>query len=299
MDSDKSVGAPVNVWTVLKRISASLGLGGAAQMEASSARETQTAEPAWKGAQRTENASRRVALANAEFENLKEMHGHFYTLAAGSLERSKFAAETIQKASAAIAALYTGILAYVFSVTDSPLPLRGVLAPVFLGAAVVLSSVYLTYLVAPRDVDPAWNLPDGVALEQRAYKRLNAFIMETRAIVTWQFGLLGSALAALFVGLAYIVLPFVGVPQAFASPATEATVKAAAPWPAPDLVASGLPVELSAELYKQQIAETAALRAEARKPSAAHEPGSYVLFLALTGVLVTAVGWKLPLKPKK
>src|SRR5690349_11136386 len=118
---------------------------------------------------------RRGTLADAEFANLKEMHGHFYTLASASLERSRFAAETIQKASAAIAALYTGVLALVFSVTDNPLPLRGILAPIFLGLAVVLSSMYLTYIVAAPQIDPAWNVK-ARALKPRAYLRLNTFI---------------------------------------------------------------------------------------------------------------------------
>lgn len=288
----------MSIWTGWHKISVWLGFGEGGRSEHPSPGEAADEEPAWKTAQRAENTSRRAALASAEFDNLKEMHSQFYTLASGSLDRSKFAAETIQKASAAIAALYTGILAYVFSVTDNPLPLRGVLAPAFLGVAVVLSSIYLTYLVAPRAVDPAWNLPNSDAFEQRAYVRLNAFIQETREIVIGQIGLLGSSLAALFVGLAYIALPFVGVPPLFASPITEATVKSEAPWPAPDPVASGLPSELAVELYKQQVAEATSLRAEARKPSGATEPGTYVLVLAVAGVLVTAVGWKLPLRPK-
>ncbi len=279
------------------KIWARLGFGEGARDKHPAASEAAVVEPAWKTAQRAENTSRRVVLDAADFDNLKEMHSHFYTLASGSLERSKFAAETIQKASAAIAVLYTGVLAYVFSVTDNPLPVRGILAPAFLGVAVVLSSIYLTYVVAPRTIDPAWSLT-STALEQRSYVRLNAFINETRAIVTRQIGLLGSALAALFVGLAYIALPFVGVPPVFTSPITEATVKSEAPWPSPDPIASGLPTELAVELYKQQVSEAVSRRAQARTPSRAAEPGSYLMVLAVVGALVVAAGSKLPLRPK-
>jgi len=52
---------------------------------------------------------------------------------------------TVQKAAAAIAALYTPLLGVVFSVNDNPLPSRGVIPVLFLGLAILSSTAYLAY----------------------------------------------------------------------------------------------------------------------------------------------------------
>lgn len=256
-------------------------------------------DPEWLNqSQRAENVSRRASLESADTANLNQMHAQYYALAIGSLERSKFAAETIQKASAAIAALYTGVLALVFSATDNPLPLRGLVAPVFLGAAVVLSSIYLTYIVSAPKIDPSWNVRYA-AREKKAYARLNTFIQDVTGIVNRQIGYLGMALAALFVGLSGIALPFLGVPALFVDePAatSAATTEVPTPWPTLDPAGSGLPVELATELYKQQLVETAAARASEAAPTASKEPGMYLLVLFAAGTLITALGYVLPLK---
>lgn len=256
-------------------------------------------DPEWlKQSQRAENVSRRASLQEANRANLKEMHAQYYALAIGSLERSRFAAETIQKASAAIAALYTGVLAYVFSTTDNPLPLRGLIAPVFLGAAVVLSSIYLAYIVSAPKIDPSWHVQTA-APEKKAYARLNTFIHDITEIVHRQIGLLGMALAALFVGLSSIALPFLGVPAIFATQSTTtATVENLTPWPTLDPAGADLPVELATELYKQQLVEAASTRAKEAAPNASREPTSYFIVLLLGGILITALGYLLPLEGK-
>lgn len=253
-------------------------------------------DPEWLNkSQREENVARRASLANADAANLKEMHDRYYSLALGSLERSKFAGESIQKASAAIATLYTGVLALVFSVTDNPLPLRGIIAPLFLGLAVVLSTVYLTYLVNPPRIDPGWNL-QSAAREKKAYARLNTFIEATSTIVKRQIELLGCALAALFVGLAAIPLPFLGVPQLFVEARVDSETGPTTDWPKLDPAAAGLPPQLSVELYRQQVAEAAAARANEQKPTSVPEPAAYFWFLLGTGAAITLAGALLPLK---
>lgn len=269
-------------------------LGGAATRTPSSS--GLDSDPEWLNkSQREENVARRASLASADAASLKEMHDRYYNLALGSLERSKFAAETIQKASAAIATLYTGVLALVFSITDNPLPLRGIIAPLFLGLAVVLSTVYLTYLVNPPRIDPGWNL-QSAAREKKAYARLNTFIDATSAIVKRQIELLGCALAALFVGLAAITLPFLGVPQIFLETRADSETGPTTDWPKLDPAAAGLPPQLSAELYKQQVAEAAAERANEQRPTSVPEPAAYFWFLLGTGAAITLAGALLPLK---
>ncbi|MFJ5697192.1 hypothetical protein [Arthrobacter sp. NPDC093139] len=270
-------------------------LGRQPQQPRSSASDRDS-DPDWLDmSQGEENVARRAGIASADAANLKEMHDRYYDLALGSLDRSKFAAETIQRASAAIAALYTGVLALVFSVTDNPLPLRGIIAPIFLGVAVVLSSVYLTYLVSPPRIDPGWDV-QSAAREKKAYARLNTFIDDTSAIVKRQIELLGCSLAALFVGLAAISLPFLGVPQAFTVAPDGDAARIVTDWPKLDPVAAGLPSELSVELYKQQVAEAAAQRANEQKPGAIPEPIGYFWFLLGTGTVITVAGALLPLR---
>jgi len=96
-----------------------------------------------------------TANRDADASNLAKFHDTMTTLAIGSVDRARAGAELVQKASAALVTLYTGVLALVFSVTNNPLPPRGVLAPVFLGLAVVLSTAYIAYLEPTTGYNPA------------------------------------------------------------------------------------------------------------------------------------------------
>ena len=293
MGTDQDLAPAMNLADIKQRLADLLGHRTQQLLSDAPGRDN---DPQWLDkSQREENVARRAGVASADAANLKEMHDRYYDLAFGSLDRSKFAAETIQKASAAIAALYTGVLALVFSVTDNPLPLRGIIAPIFLGVAVVLSSVYLTYLVTPPRIDPAWDL-QSAAREKKAYARLNTFIDDTSAIVKRQIELLGCSVSALFVGLAAIALPFLGVPQAFTGAPAGDVARVVTDWPKLDPVAAGLPPELSVELYKQQVAEAAAQRANEQKPAAIPEPIGYFWFLLGTGTAITLAGALLPLR---
>lgn len=142
----------------------------------------------------------------ADIENLKKFHDEMYELCAGSVTRNREAADKVQTASAALLAIYTGILGLVFSVTSNPLPLRGILAPMFLGLAVVLATYYLAYV---KQTDRKYPGPEpAIGLERKAMERLNAFIRVTRSVSLRRVGALRAAVISLGVGLAYMALPF-------------------------------------------------------------------------------------------
>lgn len=247
-----------------------------------------------------ENVAQRAAAQLADTANLEKMHDQYYSLALGSLDRAKFAAETIQKASAAIASIYAGVLALVFSVTDNPLPLRGIIAPIFLGAAVILSSIYLTYIVPAPPLHPSYE--EKVSAPQvKAYERLRTFIHDVTLTVNHQIGYLGAAVAALFVGLAAVTLPFLGIPAVFTDQSDRTSAEYTAistPWPTLDPAGSSLPNELAVELYKQQLAEVSALRADEAALKRQEESAGYTLFLLVGGAVLTGLGGLLPFKGK-
>ena len=149
------------------------------------------------------------ATANraADIDALKQFSTSLYTVASGSIDRARAGAELVQKASAAIAVLYTGALALTFSVTDNPLPARGVLTPLFLGLAVVLSTAYIAYLGPKQGFTPGPK--PALGLEPKTFERLNAFVSLTHRIATARVGALRASVVALGVGLIFIAAPFV------------------------------------------------------------------------------------------
>ncbi len=201
-----------------------------------------------------------TANRDADASNLAKFHDTMTTLAIGSVDRARAGAELVQKASAALVTLYTGVLALVFSVTNNPLPPRGVLAPVFLGLAVVLSTAYIAYLEPTTGYNPA---PTPVlGPEPKALERLNTIITTAGDIATRRSVFLRASVVALGFGLAYIVLPFITFSTGTTPPANAAGTAAA--WPTPT---AGVPLELNKILYDAQVKEAAAARAVTTAPS--------------------------------
>ncbi len=226
-------------------------------------------------------------------------------LAKGGLDRVRGAAEFVQKAAAAVFALYTGALTVSFSVTDEPLPSRGILPSVFLGFAIVLATAYLAFLTRGQVVahpKPA----DGRA--QAELNRAAAYVHwvnESRLARAW---MLQSSVIALAIGVLVLPAPFLRLPQ-LAS--TSATVPASCPAPLvaddlgtgacvppwPDSPLGGDP-ELRKLRYASQLAEVSSARQEARakalasQPDGGEEPGDAGALLC-----VMVVGLALVLMP--
>ncbi len=186
-----------------------------------------------RGHRRAEGPTRRrapLAAADraADLASLQAFATSLTTLAVGAVDRARSGADTVQKASAAIVTIYTGILGFVFVASDNPLPTRGVLAPVFLGAAVVLSTAYLAY-VDGREASTRG--PEAVGgVEPKVLARVNATVAAAAsAISTRRSYALRASVVALGVGLVYIVLPFVDLGSARA--ATPSAVASLPPGP--------------------------------------------------------------------
>ncbi|NKX56289.1 hypothetical protein [Arthrobacter mobilis] len=253
----------------------------------------------------------RLKEFDANITSLNYMQEHLYTLAAGSLDRRKFAAEIVLKASAAIATLYSGVLALIFSVSGTQLPLRGILAPVFLGLAVVLSAASQAY-TTPRvkentEGDTADTKPDedwviargGGAFEPRAIARVNIFIQIAAKMAQRNSWMLRASVIALGVGLAGIALPFISSGSPPSNADREASISSSYPWP------TASPTATSANdvaLYQAQVDEVAAARANARaKPLAPQSFLNSTGFFAgslVVGLLIVVIGATAPNRSK-
>ena len=127
-----------------------------------------------------------IALKTAEVEADRALWKTYYEsvfeVAKGSMDRARSSAELVQKAAGAIVTLYTGALALAFSVSDNPLPWRGLIPAFFLGLAIVLSTGFLAYL--PQE----WPEEEVTEKDEASNQK------EPRVE-----GLLGDALAAQFI----------------------------------------------------------------------------------------------------
>jgi hypothetical protein len=219
---------------------------------------------------------------SADIENLDKFHTAMYGLATGAVARGQGGAELVQKGSAALVAIYSGLLALVFSVTDNPLPLRGVLSPIFLGLAVVLSTAYVAYIGPTDDVSPGPTPTLG--LEPKSFARLNAFTYVTNKIATRRSWALRASVVALGFGLAFIAVPFIS----FTGADTVAPLAAvdAPSWPTPSPAATSAP---EVEVFKAQVSEVAALRAKAPKPVAPANDGLVLVVGLLVGIACVVV----------
>jgi hypothetical protein len=236
-----------------------------------------------------------VAIENAQLDVIK-----------GSLERSRDSAKTIQTAATGISTLYTGLGALVFSVgSDKPLPLRGVIPVIFLGAAIVCSTLFLAWLGPAAKVRPFPDNIDAIAIRVERVKWLNDWVSLSVLKNVWSLRLATLYLAAglIFLPAAFIPLSTLTAsttPVATSAPTSEgAAVKAAAPattstiqWPAPP---EGGDTRLNQVLYRAQVSEAAAARSEAAKKGTAKSGGGFsldewVIWLAAAIVLATATG---------
>jgi hypothetical protein len=205
--------------------------------------------------------ARAQAEADAELANHAEFHKALIALAQGSVERARASAETVQKAAAAILALYTAILGAAFSVTENALPSRGVIPTLFLGLAVVCSTAYLAYLSRPGGSPP----PQATgAFRPAALERSRAFITWAGNITIHRSYWLRASVVALGVALVFLPAPFLG-PLPLLDRIYPAEVRAAteaADWPdLPGGTADDL--QLRRILYKAQVDEAAAARKNA------------------------------------
>jgi len=162
-------------------------------------------------------------------------------ISAGSIERTRAGAQFVQAAASALGVLYTGVLALMFSVASNPLPARGMLPTLFFALAVVLATVYLSFLSDAGDVTPP--TIQGSPLERK--------LLLANFLTTWvrkttrnRGPALRGAVASLAVGVALLPIALLSIPGD--APAAPATIE----WPAPPAIADP---DLAAVLYERQL----------------------------------------------
>ncbi len=231
-------------------------------------------------------AMSRLEDAKAAIANQAEFEKRFYDLAAGALERAKGGAETVQKASAAIVVLYTGLLGLVYSTDGTAFPLRGLIAPLFLGAAVVLSTFYLAFI--SRRPGASRDLPVLGTPQVLAEKRLKFFMEYVSEMVSRRTLSLRLAVLCLGVGLVAMTLPFVSSSTFSDAVAAADDQRIEVVWPdAP----TGMPDSVAAVLMKAQVDDAVAAAEEKREAHGAVGPGVVESgwFAAITFLLGAAV----------
>lgn len=213
----------------------------------------------------------------ADRANLARYNEALYSLASEAVDRANTDAQKVRQASAAIAVLYTGALGLAFSVTDNPLPLRAIAAPIFLGLALVLAAAYTEYL-APETEMLVASPPVG-GLEPRSIQRLNMFVkLSSQATLRRGYALRASVIA-LAVALILIVLPFIS----FGSTVTSSQVD----WPP---VPIGDSTELARIRYQAEVDEAAAQRRDPTPVTDEVADWMILLWAVVLGGLLVFVG---------
>jgi hypothetical protein len=236
----------------------------------------------------------------SEFALSKLFHEKLAEVATGSVERSRDSAKYIQTAAAAIASLYTGLLALVFSVTDHPLPLRGAFAAFFLGLAVALSAAYLAFITSP----PKMKLfAAGASLTERQLNRTGFLIRWVNAAVGNRRWAIRASVLCLAFGVAFIPAAFLSshrpapVPAAPTAPSIPGEVASVLTGPALKLFNAQVGSFEGAEKARNEAIEKAS--EEAKAISSSEESANLItlaaaaicLLIALLGPIAYAKWW--------
>jgi hypothetical protein len=210
----------------------------------------------------------------------------------GAIDRSRSAADLVQKAATAIGGLYTGVVGISFSVTAKPLPPQGFIPAIFLGLAIAMSTAYVAYVSKPSDVelDPLHTSPP-----MRMQARINNFFSIVSSAVQRRGYWIRASVVALGVGVFTLPAPFLSTPtfgmqssQANTNPA-QVDLDTEYPWPTPPTASSPRGTILQSILYKAQVEEVAAKRKEAKAAPAAPDITPWIVVTLLLGAVVFGI----------
>jgi hypothetical protein len=206
------------------------------------------AKEAWKRKQQEAEDTLDAELLKGRWASENELNKLFHTtvaeVAKGAIDRSRDSAKHVQVAASAILPIYTGVLALAFSVTENPLPVRGVFAAVFLGLAVALSTGYLAFLTRAKAPELHGG---GGSLAEMQFLRTGYLTKLVNATVYNRRWMMHAAVVSLVFGAALL-------PAAFISSSAQVKVPDAPAAPAiPGEVASGLE-DRAIELFDAQVA---------------------------------------------
>lgn len=233
----------------------------------------------------------------------RKLHEALAGLIVGSIERSRSGAQFVQTAATAIGGLYTGIVALVL-VSDTPLPVRGLLPTVFLATAVVLATAYLAFITR---IKPIGRLDYARRPNEDAWRRIEYLSQWVGRSVHHRAGALRAGVLSLAFGVAFLPVGF--LPDNALDPAKPATA-AAEPtisWPSPPPLDDP---QLAAVLYEAQLRR---FEAELDEPQTADTPvfptgvdwlaliAAVICYVLVLGVLVypRLAEWLRPLQARR
>ena len=151
------------------------------------------------------------------------------------------------------------------------------IAPVFLGLALVLSAAYLAFF-GPVFQTTAWKAPDAATLAERTVQRNDYLIERVQRVVVRRSGILRASVVALGIGLIAISLPFISDLSPSASVEDTATEVS---WPIPN---ESLPDALAVAEYDAKAAYAVEQAKEEAKQSNPTAIDSVQFTVAATGI---------------
>jgi hypothetical protein len=228
------------------------------------------------------------ANADAEIAIAHEYYKAVLEVGKGAIDRARASAETVQKASAAIVTLYTGVLALAFSVAENPLPAKALFAATLLGVAILLSTAFLAYVGDPESPKPRIALSDLAEAATFGERITALFIAWTRRAALERGRLLRGSVVALAGAVALMPAPFITLGEKESTPSQIA-------WPKPDS-AAGDDAELKKILYTAQVAEVAD---ERKEPIARDENNPLWFGLFIVALVATVIAIALPLPRRR
>jgi hypothetical protein len=133
----------------------------------------------------------------------------YLDVAKGSLDRAAGKATFVQAAATAMSGIYAGVLSLRYAVDKgSILPLRGIAPAFFLGLAVVLATVYLSFLTTTgtSTAPAATGNPELDILQER-----NSFLKWIGGATLHRHGFLQGSVLSLGIGALLLPLPFLTI----------------------------------------------------------------------------------------
>ena len=155
-----------------------------------------------------------------DYENyyamLQAVHNGYIEVAKGSIDRSIQRADFLQKVAAAIASVYTGVLAlsFVSSIGENEkgiiLPVTGIIPAVFLGISFFLAAIYISFVTNAPAVKGEKS--DG-SLTGSVDSQRNSFILWNKATVMRRVPWMQAATLSLGVGILLLPIPYLNIPD--------------------------------------------------------------------------------------
>lgn len=162
-------------------------------------------------ATRAADDDREHAAWDAEYTNRQAVDTAYIDVTKGAIDRAQARGQFIQTAAAAIGTAYAAVLALSFKVDGTgsgatALPVQGIVSTAFLGLAIVLATVYVSWISRHGD---APGPQAGASLVQDQAERRKAFINWATPQIASRLYYLHTSIVALAIGVALLPLAYV------------------------------------------------------------------------------------------